>query len=32
LSKNEADELVMSARKKIYKDWVMKYGEKKKQN
>ena len=29
LSKNEADELIMSARNKIYKDWVMKYGEKK---
>ena len=29
LSKNEADELIMSARNKIYKDWVMKYGKKK---
>jgi len=28
LSKNEADELIMSARNKIYKDWVIKYGEK----
>ena len=30
LSKNEADELIMSARNKIYKDWVMKYGKKNK--
>ena len=29
LSKNEADELIMSARNKIYIDWVMKYGKKK---
>ena len=29
LSQNEADDLIMSARNKIYKDWVMKYGEKK---
>ena len=29
LSKNEADELIMSARNKIYKDWVMKYGRQK---
>ena len=29
LSKNEADELIMSARNKIYKDWEMKYGQKK---
>jgi len=29
LSKNESDELIMSARNKIYKDWEMKYGEKK---
>ena len=29
LSKNEADELIMSARNKIYKDWEMKYGKKK---
>ena len=29
LSKTEADELIMSARKKIYKDWEMKNGEKK---
>ena len=29
ISKNEADELIMSAREKIYKDWVMKYGKKK---
>ena len=28
LSKNEADELIMSARNKIYEDWVIKYGEK----
>ena len=29
LSKNEADELIMSARNKIYKDWEMEYGKKK---
>jgi len=29
LSKIEADELIMSARNIIYKDWVMKYGEQK---
>ena len=29
LSKNEADDLIMSARDKIYKDWEMKNGEKK---
>ena len=29
LSQNEADDLIMSARNKIYKDWVMKYGEQK---
>ncbi len=29
LSKNEADELIMSARKKIYKDWKMNYGKEK---
>jgi len=29
LSKNESDELIMSARNKIYKDWVMKYGKQK---
>jgi len=29
LSKNEADELIMSARDKVYKDWEMKYGKKK---
>ncbi len=29
LSKNEADELIMSARNKIYKDWEMKYGKQK---
>ena len=28
LSKDEADELIMSARKIIYKDWVMSYGKK----
>ena len=32
LSKNEADELIMSARNKIYKDWVMKNGKQKKIN
>jgi len=30
LSKEEADELIMSARKIIYKDWVMTYGKKNK--
>ena len=25
LSKKESDELIMSARNKIYKDWIMKY-------
>jgi hypothetical protein len=29
LSKNEADELIMSARNIVYKDWGMKNGEKK---
>jgi len=29
LSKTEADELIMSARNKIYKDWVMTYGKQK---
>jgi len=29
LSKNESDELIMSARNKIYKDWVMKHGKQK---
>ena len=29
LSKTEADELIMSARSIIYKDWVMKYGKQK---
>jgi len=29
LSKNEADELIMSARSIVYKDWVMRYGRKK---
>ena len=29
LSRSEADELIMSARNKIYKDWVMEYGKKK---
>ena len=29
LSKKESDDLIMSAREKIYKDWEMKYGEKK---
>ena len=29
LSKVEADELIMSARNKIYKDWVMIYGKQK---
>ena len=29
LSKNEADELIMSARDKVYKDWEMKNGKKK---
>ena len=29
LSKKEADELIMSARDKIYKDWGMKNGKKK---
>ena len=29
LSKKEADELIMSAREKIYKDWEMRYGEEK---
>jgi len=29
LSKTEADELIMSARNIIYKDWVMKYGQQK---
>ena len=28
LSKNEADNLIMSAREKVYKDWEMKNGEK----
>ena len=32
LSKEESDELIMSARNIIYKDWVMKYGEKNKIN
>ena len=29
LTKNEADDLIMSARDKVYKDWEMKNGEKK---
>ena len=29
LSKKESDELIMSAREKIYKDWEMTYGEEK---
>jgi len=29
LSKNEADELIMSARKKVYIDWEMRYGKEK---
>ena len=29
LNKNEADELIMSARNKIYKDWEMTYGKEK---
>jgi len=29
LSKPEADDLIMSARKKVYKDWEMKYGKEK---
>ena len=29
LSKNEADNLIMSAREKIYKDWEMTYGKEK---
>ena len=29
LSKNEADELIMSARKIVYKDWEMKNGKEK---
>ena len=29
LSQSEADNLIMSARDIVYKDWVMKYGEKK---
>ena len=29
LSKNEADELIMSARNKVYKDWKMNYGKEK---
>jgi len=29
LSKNEADELIMSARDKVYKDWEMTYGKEK---
>jgi hypothetical protein len=29
LSKKEADELIMSAREKIYKDWEMMNGKKK---
>jgi hypothetical protein len=32
LSKEEADELIMSARNIVYKDWVMSYAKKKKQN
>jgi len=32
LSKDEADELIMSARNKVYKDWVMKHGKKNKIN
>ena len=32
LSKDEADELIMSARNIIYKDWVMIYGKKNKIN
>jgi len=32
LSKEEADELVMSARNIVYKDWVMSYGKKNKIN
>ena len=31
LSKKEADDLIMSARNKIYKDWKMSYGQKKNQ-
>ena len=29
LSKTEADNLIMTAREKVYKDWGMKYGKKK---
>jgi hypothetical protein len=29
LSKEESDELIMSARKIVYKDWVMSYGKQK---
>jgi hypothetical protein len=29
LSKKEADELIMSARNIVYKDWVMSYGKQK---
>ena len=29
LSKQEADELIMSARNIVYKDWVMRYGKQK---
>ena len=29
LTKNEADNLIMSAREKIYKDWEMTYGKEK---
>ena len=32
LSKEEADELIMSARNIIYKDWVMSYGKKNETN
>ena len=32
LSKEESDELIMSARKIVYKDWVMIYGEKNETN
>ena len=32
LSKEESDELIMSARNIIYKDWVMTYGKKNKIN
>jgi hypothetical protein len=31
LSKKESDELIMSARNKIYQDWEMSYGKEKNQ-